>query len=87
MTITIDNIQTTTAAGDTADISISYGSRAETFRKLTTDATSAKYLQKVINDSSQLVSVTPTNGTAYQPPITAVNQLAMGFPNPPYPPP
>ncbi len=79
MILTINNVQTTTVTGDTADISISYGSRAETFRKVTTASTSAKYLDKVINGSSQLVSVAPTTGTTYQAPIGAVNQVA--FPN------
>jgi hypothetical protein len=84
MTITIDNIQQTTVAGDTADISISYGSRAETFRKLTTDPASSKFLQKVIADNSQLVSVAPTSGTTFPNPIGGANQVPMAYPNPPY---
>jgi phage tail sheath protein FI len=86
MSVTIDNLQTTTVNNDTADISISYGSRAETFRKVTTDPNSAKFIQKVFDSSSQLVAVSPTNtGTnVYGNPLVAVNQQAFGYPNPPY---
>lgn len=80
MTITINNIQKTTVAGDTADIVISYGSRAETFRKVTTEPTSPNYINTRLNGISQLVTVAPFNGATYGTPIAPADQFGFGYP-------
>lgn len=79
MTVMINNIQTTFASGDTADILINYGSRAETFRKVNLQAGDTNFIEKRINGVSQLVTVAPTNGTSYAPPFIAINQVALGY--------
>jgi len=86
MTVTINNIQTTTATGDTADITISYGSRGETFRKVNLISGDANFINTRINGISQLVTVAPTApATAYTAPFVAVNQAALGYSTPPDP--
>lgn len=79
MIITIDNLQKTTNPNDTADVSISYGSRAETFRKMTSDKTQSNFIEKIINDNSQLVKVAPTNGTTYPTPIVPAAVIQFPF--------
>jgi phage tail sheath protein FI len=86
MTVTII-VPPPPAVPDTADILISYGPRAETFRKVTRDSSKPNFLHTVINGNSQLVTVAPANGSAppsYGTPIIPVNQLVFGYPNPPY---
>lgn len=86
MTVTINNIQTTNTTGDTADLTISYGSRGETFRKVNLITGDANYIDKRINGISQLVTVAPTApATAYTAPFVAVNQVALGYSTPPDP--
>lgn len=82
MTLTINNIQKTTTAGDTADLVISYGSRAETYRKVSLDPTSSNYIDKRLNKISQLVTVAPTNQVTktYVAPFPAADQLAFAYP-------
>jgi phage tail sheath protein FI len=87
MTVTINNIQKTFVASDTADIIVSYGSRSETFRKVNLKKGDSNYIDSRINNVSQLVTVAPTNtGTnAYLPPLVTINQAALAFTTPPDP--
>ncbi|MBZ5510989.1 MAG: phage tail sheath subtilisin-like domain-containing protein [Acidobacteriia bacterium] len=79
MTLTISNLQKTAAANDTADIVITYGSRAETFRKVTLIPAGPNYIDKAINGISQLVKVAPTTPPNYPTTFTAVNQANFGY--------
>lgn len=71
MTVTINNLAASTK--DTADITITYGSRAETYRKVVLDATNKQnYIENRIGTASKrlssLVTVTPSGpnyGTAF----------------------
>jgi uncharacterized protein len=86
MTVTINNIQQTNTAGDTADLTISYGSRGETFRKVNLIHGDANYIDTRINGISQLIRVAPTtSGTPYSAPFVLLNQAALGFASPPNP--
>src|SRR5690348_13955391 len=49
MTVTVNNIQQTNNPGDTADLTISYGSRGETFRKVNLISGDANYIDTRIN--------------------------------------
>ncbi len=73
VTVTINNVQNTFTTGDTADIQVSYGSRAETYRKVNLNPGDANFISKRINGSSQLVSVSPS----YNPPFVAATNVAM----------
>ena len=74
MTITINNPQPSNPAApatlDIADIIIAYGSRVETFRRVTINdnptnpADKANYIEKRINGVSSLVTVSPTSAVA-----------------------
>jgi len=75
MTVTINNVQTTFLANDTADVTISYGSKAETFRKVNLNSADANFIGTAINGVSQLVTVTTSAATG----LTAVGQAALGF--------
>jgi uncharacterized protein len=80
MAITISNRRQTRAANDTADITIAYGSRAETFRGVTlsTDPDDKEnYLSNRINGISALVTV-----SAEPPPVSlAAPNFGAAFPN------
>lgn len=64
MTVTIDNLDDTSTTGD---ITITYGTRVETFRQVSTDPTSDRYIETVIgvvdDEKSSLVTVAPSGGT------------------------
>lgn len=75
MTVTINNVQTTYAANDTADVSISYGSRSETYRKVNLKQGDANYIVSRINSVSQLISVSGTPAGAF----TAIGQAPLGY--------
>ena len=60
MSITLNS-----ADGSSADITIAYGSRSETFRKLTLDKAAPKFLDNAINGLSSLVTVEPTIAPNY----------------------
>src|SRR5450631_3896696 len=78
MIITIGNVQKTTNPGDTVDITIAYGARSETFRKVvlsTTDPSvqnkDPSVLNNRINGISTLVTVAPTTPPNYPASFTA----------------
>lgn len=75
MTVTINNVQTTYAANDTADIAISYGSKAETYRKVNLKQGDPNYIVTRINPVSQLIEVTGTPSGAF----TAIGQAPLGY--------
>lgn len=86
MTVTINNLQTTVSNNDTADLTITYGTRTETYRKVTLINTDkANYLPNRINNISTLVSVSPVTPPSYGTAFTAVNQVALGYSTPPNP--
>lgn len=76
MTVTINNLQTTYAANDTADIAISYGARGETYRKVNLKQGDPNYIVTRINPVSQLISVSGTPSGAF----TAIGQAPLGYP-------
>lgn len=77
MFITINNLQ---ANASQADITISYGSRGETFRKVNLNSTDANFIAQRINGLSQLVTVaTATSPTSF----LALNQVALAYPKDP----
>jgi hypothetical protein len=59
--------------GSAADITISYGSRSETFRKVTLTKSDPKFIEKSINGVSQLVTVKP----AYNAQFVAQNNVVL----------
>lgn len=65
MTIVISNVQQTNAAGDTADITISYGNRSETYRKVLISVIDPNGMNNRINGISTLVTVAPSPGPNY----------------------
>jgi phage tail sheath protein FI len=75
MTLTINNVQT---PPNTADVSISYGPRFETYRKVTLGAASdPNFIANRINGVSKLVTVqAPPNSS-----FTAVGQAALQTPS------
>jgi hypothetical protein len=81
MAVTVNNLN---PAGDTADITITYGTRVETYRKVTIigPTTAASYIDNRINGVSQLVTVAPT-GANYTVPIVGSSQVnvAQTFPS------
>jgi phage tail sheath protein FI len=77
MTVTINNIQTTYTAGDTADVLISYGSRGETYRKVNLKLGDANYIVSRIGAASQLVSASVTSSSAFSP----IGQAQLGYPS------
>jgi phage tail sheath protein FI len=86
MTVTINNVQQTNTPGDTADLTISYGPRGETFRKVNLIPGDTNFIDTRINKISQLITVAPTtSGTPYSTPFVAINQVALGFSSPPNP--
>lgn len=86
MTITISNLQTTNSTNDTADLTISYGSRGETYRKVNLIAGDPNFIDTRINGISQLITTSPTApATAYVAPFVLLNQAALGFASPPDP--
>lgn len=86
MTITINNIQTTNTTGDTADLTISYGSRGETYRKVNLISGDPNFIDTRINGISQLITTSLTSpATAYVAPFPPLNQAALGYASPPNP--
>jgi phage tail sheath protein FI len=81
MAVTVNNLN---AAGDTADITITYGTRVETYRKVTIagPSTGVNYIDNRINGVSQLVTVRPA-GANYATPIVGPGQVnvAQVFPS------
>jgi phage tail sheath protein FI len=63
MTVTINN----PSSGGAWDISISYGSRSETFRKVTFKSSDANFIETRINGSSQLLTVAPGYSLPFSP--------------------
>jgi phage tail sheath protein FI len=64
LTVTVNNV--ISPGNDTADVLVAYGSRVETFRKVTIagPATGADFIENRINGVSQLVTVAPA-GVSY----------------------
>jgi phage tail sheath protein FI len=60
-------------SGGGADITINYGSRSETFRKVTLTRGDPKFIEKSINGVSQLVTVSPT----FNPPFVAQSNAVL----------
>ena len=86
MTVTINNLQTTNTANDTADLTISYGSRGETYRKVNLISGDPNFIDTRINGISQLITTgETTTGTPCTPPFVALNQQALGYATPPDP--
>ena len=59
ISVTINNLQTTTNSNDTADITIAYGTQTETYRRVLISATDPTVLNNRINGVSALVMVAP----------------------------
>jgi len=57
------------------DLSISYGSRNETFRKVNLTPSDPNFIESRVNTVSQLVTVSPS--PKYSPPLIGVNQAAL----------
>jgi len=76
MTVTVNNIKTTFQPNDTADVLISYGSRSETFRKVTLNSGDSNFIGARLNGVSQLVTVTASAASRFLP----VGQAALGYP-------
>ncbi len=80
MRVTIDNLRQTTAADDTADITITYGTSVETFRGVTliagTDGHVENRLGTIAAPKSSLVTVAPSGGN-YGAAFTAASQTAL----------
>ena len=77
MTVTINNIQSVTNPNDTSDVSISYGPKAETYRKVNLGATTdPNFIANRINGVSQLVTVAATSGSSFTP----VGQASLVYP-------
>lgn len=57
-TVTIDNIQDT----KTADVTVTYGTRSESFRKVSLDSANPNFIEKRINGTSTLIEVHPVAG-------------------------
>jgi uncharacterized protein len=81
MTVTTNNVQTTYLPNDTADVTISYGSKAETYRKANLKSGDPNYIGTLINGVSQLVTVTTSAAQGY----TAIGQQALGYSTAPDP--
>jgi phage tail sheath protein FI len=75
MLVTINNLQTPAGSPPTADISITYGSRGETYRKVTVVPGDANFIETRINGISQLVTVAPN----YNPPFIAGTNVPLSF--------
>ena len=83
MQVTINNLKQTTSANDTADVIVTYGSRAETFRNVVVTAGDPNFLDTRINGLSSLVTVAPS-GAAYPAAFTAIDQQPLAYaPAPP----
>jgi uncharacterized protein len=77
MTVTINNVQTVTNLNDTADVSISYGPTAETYRKVNLGSqTDPNYIVNRINGVSQLVTVA-VSGSSFTP----IGQAQLQYPS------
>jgi len=59
MTVTINNIQQTVNPSDTADVTIVYGARAETYRKVNLISGDPNFIDTRINNVSSLVTIAP----------------------------
>jgi phage tail sheath protein FI len=79
MKVTINNLQKTNNANDTADITITYGSKAETFRKVTLISSDKNYLPNRINDISSLVTVSISSPPVPSASFTKLDQVALGY--------
>src|SRR5262249_36841425 len=79
MAVTINNIPQPPAPPNTCDITITYGSQAETYRKVTFNSADARFIEKQINKISQLVTVAPAPG-GYATSLTPINALALTDP-------
>ena len=80
MTVTINNLKTTYAANDTADVTISYGSRAETYRKVSLNSADPDFIETVIGSllgdgSSQLVLATTSAASGF----VSIGQAALTY--------
>ena len=75
VTVTINNIQTTYSAGDTADVLISYGSRAETYRKVNLKLGDPSYIVTRIAAASQLISASVTGSGGF----VSIGQAPLGY--------
>jgi phage tail sheath protein FI len=74
MTVTISNVRKTTAADDTADLQIAYGTRAETFRGLNLSA-SAAMLDR-LKDSTLVAASATALGSSWP----AATTITLAFP-------
>jgi uncharacterized protein len=82
MTVTINNLKSSSplSPNDTADVTISYGSRSETYRKVNLNSSDPNYIQTVIGASlgagqSQLVTVTASASSGF----VAIGQAAITY--------
>jgi hypothetical protein len=73
ISVTINNLQTTTNSNDTADITIAYGTQTETYRRVLISATDPTVLNNRINGVSALVMVAPQVTPNYPASFTAGN--------------
>jgi hypothetical protein len=77
MTVTINNLQTVTNPNDTADVTISYGPRAETYRKVTLASSDpVNYIVNRINKVTKLAKVA-VSGTSF----TAIGHAQLLYPS------
>jgi phage tail sheath protein FI len=73
MNVTIDNLQ---PGGTIADVTIAYGTRAETYRAVDLNSVSDNFIEKRINGPSTLVTVAPGGG-GYGATFTAGTRVAF----------
>ena len=72
MTVTVNNVS---AAGDTADVLVSYRSRAETYRKVNLKFGDPNYIVTRIASASQLLSASVTGAA----PFVTIGQAPLGY--------
>ena len=76
LTVTITNLQKTNVDNDTADITVSYGRQSETYRRVRLDKNdNQNFIENRLGTAAQplsaLVTVQPTNNSAYPSSFTA----------------
>jgi uncharacterized protein len=84
--VTINNLKQTTLPNDTADIAVTYGSRAETFRGVSLDSTSNNYIEKRLGTAANPVSQLVTVAAPYPAAFALITQQEVQYPaGPPSP--
>lgn len=77
--VTINNLKTVAAANDTADIALTYGSRAETFRGVSLDPNSGNFIAKRLGTTANPVSQLVTVAAPYPAAFAVLAQQAVQY--------